>query len=52
MGDWQMKRVRRDGSDVTDTPLDFDKDVNGLEIEVTPLLNRLEAFRLLNHSSG
>jgi Carboxypeptidase regulatory-like domain len=35
MGDWQMKRVRREGVDVTDTPLDFAADVNGLEIELT-----------------
>jgi hypothetical protein len=35
LGDWQMKRVRRDGVDVTDTPLDFARDVDGLEIELT-----------------
>ena len=33
--DWQMKRVRREGVDVTDTPLDFATDVDGLEIELT-----------------
>jgi protocatechuate 3,4-dioxygenase beta subunit len=35
LGDWQMKRVRREGVDVTDTPLDFATDVDGLEIELT-----------------
>ena len=35
MGDWQMKEVRRQGVDVTDTPLDFATDVEGLEIELT-----------------
>jgi hypothetical protein len=35
LGDWQMKRVRREGIDVTDTPLDFAVDVNELEIELT-----------------
>jgi len=35
MGDWQMKEVRREGVDVTDTPLDFATDVEGLEIEMT-----------------
>ena len=35
MGDWRMKRVRREGVDVTDTPLDFASDVDGLEIELT-----------------
>jgi len=35
MGDWQLKRVRREGTDVTDTPLDFTTDVDGLEIELT-----------------
>jgi hypothetical protein len=35
MGDWQMKEVRREGVDVTDTPLDFATDVEGLEIELT-----------------
>jgi hypothetical protein len=35
MSDWQMKRVRREGVDVTDTPLDFATDVDGLEIELT-----------------
>ncbi len=38
MGDWQMKRVRREGVDVTDTPLDFATDVDGLEIELTQRL--------------
>jgi hypothetical protein len=35
MSDWEMKRVRREGADVTDTPLDFSADVDGLEIELT-----------------
>ena len=35
MGDWHMKRVRREGVDVTDTPLDFAADIDGLEIELT-----------------
>jgi 5-hydroxyisourate hydrolase-like protein (transthyretin family) len=35
MSDWEMKRVRRDGVDITDTPLDFATDVGGLEIELT-----------------
>src|SRR5258708_28191829 len=33
-----MKRVRREGVDVTDTPLDFATDVDGLEIELTQRL--------------
>jgi Carboxypeptidase regulatory-like domain len=33
--DWEVKRVRREGIDVTDTPLDFAADVDGLEIELT-----------------
>jgi hypothetical protein len=35
MGDWHMKRVRREGTDVTDTPLDFSADIDGLDIELT-----------------
>jgi hypothetical protein len=35
LSDWQMKRVRREGVDVTDTPLDFATDVDELEIELT-----------------
>ena len=35
LSDWQMKRVWREGVDVTDTPLDFSTDVDGLEIELT-----------------
>jgi hypothetical protein len=30
-----MKRVRREGVDVTDTPLDFSADIDDLEIELT-----------------
>lgn len=33
--DWQTKRVRREGVDVTDTPLDFATDIDGLEVELT-----------------
>src|SRR5262245_5974118 len=33
--DWQVKRVRREDVDVTDTPLDFSTDVDELEIELT-----------------
>jgi len=33
--DWQMRRVRRKGVDITDTPLDFSSDVDDLEIELT-----------------
>ena len=35
LGDWEMKRVQREGVDVTDTPLDFTTDVDGLEVELT-----------------
>jgi hypothetical protein len=38
LSDWQMKRVLREGIDVTDTPLDFATDVDGLEIELTQQL--------------
>jgi len=38
LSDWQMKRVRREGVDVTDTPLDFATDVDGLDIELTQRL--------------
>jgi Carboxypeptidase regulatory-like domain len=33
--DWQMKRVRREGVDVTDTPLDFSSDMDNIEIQLT-----------------
>jgi hypothetical protein len=33
--EWQMKRVRRQDVDVTDTPLDFSSDIDDLEIELT-----------------
>jgi 5-hydroxyisourate hydrolase-like protein (transthyretin family) len=36
--DWQMKRVLREGVDVTDTPLDFATNIDGLEIELTQRL--------------
>jgi hypothetical protein len=35
IGDWQMKHLRREGVDVTDTALDFAADIEGLEIEMT-----------------
>jgi hypothetical protein len=35
LSDWEMKRLRREGVDVTDTPLDFSTDVDELEIELT-----------------
>jgi hypothetical protein len=38
MSNWEMKRVRREGVDITDTPLDFSTDVGGLEIELTQQL--------------
>jgi hypothetical protein len=38
MSNWEMKRVRREGVDITDTPLDFSTDVAGLEIELTQQL--------------
>jgi hypothetical protein len=33
--EWQLKSVRREGVDVTDTPLDFSSDINNLEIQLT-----------------
>jgi hypothetical protein len=33
--DWQLKRVRREGVDVTDTPSDFSSDVDNIEIQLT-----------------
>jgi hypothetical protein len=36
--EWQLKSLRREGVDVTDTPLDFSSDINNLEIQLT---NRL-----------
>src|SRR3954469_14339266 len=33
--DWQVKRVRREGLDVTDTPLDFSSDIDKIEIQLT-----------------
>src|SRR6185437_12520386 len=33
--DWQMKRVRLDGADVTDVPLDFSSDIDNIEIQLT-----------------
>ena len=38
VGDWQMRRVLREGVDVTDTPLDLGTGVDGLEIELTEQL--------------
>lgn len=34
-GDWHLKRVRRDGVDVTDTPLDFSSEIDNIEIQLT-----------------
>jgi hypothetical protein len=39
VSDWQMRRVRREGVDITDTPLDFATDIDGLEIELTQRLS-------------
>jgi hypothetical protein len=36
-----MKRVRREGVDITDVPLDFATDVAGLEIELTHRLTTI-----------
>jgi hypothetical protein len=33
--DWQIKRVRREAVDVTDTPLDFSSDIDNIEIQLT-----------------
>lgn len=33
--DWQLKRVRREGVDLTDTPLDFSSDIDNIEIQLT-----------------
>lgn len=35
LSDWQMKSVRREGIDITDTPLDLATDLDDLEIELT-----------------
>jgi hypothetical protein len=34
-GDWRIKRVRRAGVDVTDTPLDFSSDIDNIEVQLT-----------------
>jgi hypothetical protein len=34
-GEWQVKRMRREDVDVTDTPLDLSNDIDNLEIELT-----------------
>ena len=41
LGDWAMKRVRREGVDVTDTPLDFSTDIDELEIELTQQVTKV-----------
>lgn len=41
LSDWQLKRVRLGGLDVTDTPLDFTTDIEGLEIELTKRLTTI-----------
>lgn len=33
--DWELKRVRREGVDVTDTPMDFSSDIDNIEIQLT-----------------
>jgi hypothetical protein len=33
--DWELKRVQREGVDVTDTPLDFSTNIDDLEVELT-----------------
>jgi hypothetical protein len=33
--DWQMKRVLREGVDVTDTPLEFSSDIDNIAIQLT-----------------
>jgi 5-hydroxyisourate hydrolase-like protein (transthyretin family) len=33
--EWQLKSVRREAVDVTDTPLDFSSDINNLDIQLT-----------------
>jgi hypothetical protein len=33
--DWQLKRVRREGVDVTDTPQDSSSDIDNIEIQLT-----------------
>jgi hypothetical protein len=35
LNDWQIKRLLREGVDMTDTPLDFGSDIDELEIELT-----------------
>ncbi len=50
MGDWQMKRVRREGVDVTDTPFDFATDLDGLEIELTQRLTTVSGG--VSHDRG
>lgn len=41
LSEWRMKRVRREGVDITDVPLDFATDVDGLEIELTQRLTTI-----------
>ena len=33
--DWQVKAIRRERDDVTDTPLDFSSDIDNLQIQLT-----------------
>jgi len=33
--EWQLKRVQREGVDVTDTPLDFSANIDDLDVELT-----------------
>jgi 5-hydroxyisourate hydrolase-like protein (transthyretin family) len=51
LSDWQMKRIRREGVDVTDTPLTFATDIDGLEIELTQRLTTVSGS-VSNHDGG
>ena len=49
--DWQMKRVRRDGVDVTDTPLEFSSDVDNIEIELTNRVTTVSGTVSTDHNA-
>lgn len=51
LSDWQMKRIRREDVDVTDTPLAFVTDIDGLEIELTHRLTTVSG-RVSNHDGS
>lgn len=42
--DWHMKRVQLEGVDVTDKPLDFSTDIDGLDIELTDRLSTVSGI--------